>query len=53
MNLVTPTAGAKHELLFSELASEAGFWTSKVAQQSMTKLISVTIMNLVTPKAVT
>ncbi len=25
MNLVTPTAGAKHELLFSELASEAGF----------------------------
>jgi hypothetical protein len=38
MNLVTPKAGAKHELLFNKPAI------------SVTKIISLTIMNFVTPK---
>jgi hypothetical protein len=54
INLVTPKAAAKQELLFNKPASEAGFvehlsWTS-VAQQSVTKYIII-VINLVTPKA--
>jgi hypothetical protein len=52
MNAVTPKAGAKHKLLFNKPAS--GFIEhlslTYEAQQSVTKMISVTKMNLVTPK---
>jgi hypothetical protein len=53
MSFVIPEAGAKHKLLFNKPAS--GFIEhlslTYEAQQSVTKIIPVTIMNLVTPKA--
>jgi hypothetical protein len=37
MNFVTPKVGAKHELLFNELASEVGLLTSMLDLSSTTK----------------
>jgi hypothetical protein len=57
MNLVTPKGGAKHDILHNKPATEArgGFVEhpspTLAAQQSVTKIISVTIKILVTPKA--
>jgi hypothetical protein len=57
MNLVTPKGGAKHDILRNKPATEArgGFVEhlspTLAAQQSVTKIISVTIKILVTPKA--
>jgi hypothetical protein len=57
MNLVTPKAVAKHDLLFNKPASGGivGFVEkpsqTQVAHQSVTKIMSPMIGNFVTPKA--
>ncbi len=57
IDLVTPKEGAKNKLLFNKRASEAcrGFFEhpspTQVAQQSVTHIKSLTIMNFVTPTA--
>ncbi len=57
MSLLTPKGGAKHDILHNKPATEAsgGFVEhlspTLAAQQSVTKIISVTIKILVTPKA--
>ncbi len=52
MNLITPKAGAKNELLFNELRWFVDHPSqNQVGQQIVTKIISMTIMNLETPKA--
>jgi hypothetical protein len=49
--LEKPKAGAKHDHLFNKPASvEHPSW-NYVAQQSVTKIITMTILNLATPKA--
>ncbi len=53
MNLVTPNAGAKHELLYNKPASAGVCWTSKAdleEQQSATKIITVIATDFVTLK---
>jgi hypothetical protein len=50
MKLVTPKAGAKHELLFDKPASEH-LNQVDVAQQSVAKFTTMTNKNLVTSKA--
>ncbi len=45
MNLVTPKAGAKRELLSNKPATEVG------VLKILAEIISISIMNLVTPKA--
>jgi hypothetical protein len=62
MNLVIPKAGAKDGPLFNKPASALSFNLTRggfvehvslteVAQQSVTQIISLTFVNLVTPKA--
>jgi hypothetical protein len=49
MNLVTPKAGAKHELLFNKPATEVGSLNKSsclAADLGVTKLLSVIAMNV-------
>jgi hypothetical protein len=54
INFVTRKVGAKHEHLFTQPSSEVSLehlCQTQVAHQSVTKIITVVIINLVTPKA--
>jgi hypothetical protein len=56
VNLLTPKAGAKHELLFNKPACVADLLNIQVGLKrhiSVTKIIPLTFMNLVTPKGQT
>ncbi len=50
MNLNTPKAATKFELLF-RVGFVEHLSQTQVAQQSETKIVSLTFVNLVTPKA--
>jgi hypothetical protein len=53
INLVTPKAGAKRELLFNKLASEAVLLNKSLdSALGVMKFITIIAMNLVTLKAV-